>query len=73
VITPFRNLHGRTVPKQPKINPTSFPGSLCFPPPGAGGGKKRDPGNEVEINPQKVMSFKSLKVREIKETKDSGN
>ena len=28
---------------------TSFPGSLFFPPPGAReGGKKRDPGNEVE-------------------------
>jgi len=53
-------------------NPTSFPWSLCFPLPGAEGGKKRDPGNEVEINPQKVTSFKSLKVREIQEAKHSG-
>ena len=32
------------------LDPTSFPGSLFFPPPLApGGGKKRDPGNEVVL------------------------
>ena len=34
-----------------KVRATSFPGSLFFPFPSLalGGGKKRDPGNEVEV------------------------
>ena len=41
---------------RPRIGPTSFPGSFILPPPGAkafapGGGKMKDPGNEVGIGP----------------------
>ena len=36
------------------VDTTSFPGSLILPPPGAseeaGGGKLRDPGNEVDVD-----------------------
>ena len=32
-----------------RVYSTSFPGSLFFPPPATGGGKKRDPGNEVGV------------------------
>ena len=54
------SFHGRFSTKSPHISPridhkwntntTSFPGSLFFPPPTPGGGKKRDPGNEVHTN-----------------------
>ena len=35
--------------KWTRLLTTSFPGSLLFPPPGAGGRKRRDPGNEVGL------------------------
>ena len=48
---------------KPQSNTTSFPGSFILPPPGAfapGGGKMKDPGNEVESNSAVLLKKSTL-------------
>ena len=47
------NIHNDITRHSIRLSPTSFPGSLFFPP-NAIDGKKRDPGNEVGLSLPKV-------------------
>ena len=65
----FINLIIQLIMFQPKTSPTSFPGPLVFPSPGAREeGKTRGPGNEVETSchkkrvPRSAVDTKQLRV-----------